>query len=309
MFNVILYRNVNKELFNKMKPKYEFSYSYKNNGDYLPLKENSISKSLIKLEDDDEISDWNYIDYGFRIKGNIRICKAYELFFSNKIVVKDTKVGVAICWSSPESKQRGVIKLENLKKEYENKFSFVITFSPMQLLSKVKFQIMFYIDKPGKPYPNERHIANTKGNILGLFDIITVQLEGIGSLFPIYTEDTPGSPLHRLIVNTDGDLFKDQFSEVVGIYLNTSHPSYKYIDMQQTTTFNKGFLSEVIANSMATLIMLLDKEGYINDLNHNDVEDGSVMQVVNYFIQTLEWDITSFEKINESIRLYLDKRM
>lgn len=307
MFNVSLFPNISKELFKKFNIHYVFTYNYKYNGGYNELRAEKLSNSLIKLEDIEEIEDWDFKEHGFNINGYIKLSYAYKYILSNKIVVKNTKVGVALCWSSAESKQRGIVDLGILGVQKDDIFNFELKFQPNQLLGKVKLELIFYIHKSGDAYPNEKHIANSIGTKLGVFSLLSIQLEGIGSLFPIFIEEDPNGPLYNLSLDIN-DPFQDAFTDVIKLKLNKLHPAFMYIDITQKDFYNKSFFSEVMASSMATLIMYLSYEGFLKDLDNNtDYEEGSVMHVVHYFIEKLEWDFSSFESINSTIRKYLDK--
>lgn|SRR5690554_531068 len=313
MKNIPLYPVISKALYHTMKPNLEFVYSYKNNGDYSELDVVQITKSIIKLEDTINEGEWDYIGNGFKMVGKLSLNKPYQYLRNRKIIVKETIVGISIVWYSSDSKQRGVIKVGELNEKSPNDFitfEFEKEFLPKQLLSKIEFELVFYIDRPGKPYPNEKHIANEKGVSIGTFYLHQIQFDGIGSLFPIYTMEDPNAPLWEISINIEDSPFNDQFNDSIKVSLNTAHRAYGYIDHKKDT-FNKFFFAEVIASAMATIMMELSsgEENWISLLDSQEPEPGSIMHAIKYYIETLGWDYDSLESINKSIRLYLDKEL
>ena len=61
-----------KILFDEMKPNIEFKYSYKYNGDYIDLEPNNIAKTIIQLEDRQNDGEWDYMEYGLKVKVKFR---------------------------------------------------------------------------------------------------------------------------------------------------------------------------------------------------------------------------------------------
>jgi len=314
MKNIFLYPSITKSLFDEMKPNIEFKYSYKYNGYYIDLEPNNIAKTIIQLEDRQNDGEWDYKEYGLKVKGKISLFKPYYYLKSRKIIVKNTTVGVAISWYSTDAKLRGSTKIGNLNDDIIDNidhFEFEIDFRSKQLLSKVDFELVFYIEEPGDADYDEKYIANEKGIMLGKFYLHQIQFDGIGSLFPIYTVEKPNSPLWEISINIFESPLEDSFSEAVKIMLNTAHPAFQYIDYdsRNTDTFNKYFFFEIIASAMATLMLELKNsdEKYLDNLDEKFVP-GSVMHAIKYFVDTLGWECDSAESINRSIREFFDKK-
>ena len=105
------------------------------------------------------------------------------------------------------------------------------------------------------------------------------------------------------------DPLSDPFAESVSINLNTAHKNYKFIDRTQKT-FCAQLLVEVMSSALCCIIEKIRSEKYLDQiLSDDEVESGSVGEVVRYFANTLEWDFSTPDKLSLSTRKFFDGRL
>ena len=76
------------------------------------------------------------------------------------------------------------------------------------------------------------------------------------------------------------------------------------------TEFNDQLLKEIIASSIVVIITKIKEDGYWDDTMYgNNIERGSVSEAINYFVNTLEWDVSDPENTSLSIRKFLEEGM
>ena len=93
------------------------------------------------------------------------------------------------------------------------------------------------------------------------------------------------------------------------IYINKADKSYKFLD-QTKKTFNEQLLIEVLSSALMIIVLNLKEQDYWECVSNNQgFERGSVVEAVNYFINSLEWDASSIEQLSLSIRDFFSKRM
>lgn len=245
------------------------------------------------------------------IKNYFHIRNCHHLFGSNGIASKDSTIGFALMWKSSDSRQRGVIPVADFK--YEKKEVYIEldhSFMIGKFRGVVTFIPVLYLKNGGRIFPEEQHLANETGTIIGYFDEYSICLDGNGSVFPIYEYSDPNGPLWELKCDWENPS-QDSFNEYVQILLNTAHVNYKFID-RKNKSFNMALLKEIISSALTILILKLKMEdfSYWSDIElGNDLKHGSVSEAVNYFITALEWDASTPENLSMSIRNYLDQRM
>lgn len=309
--NVLLYPSLSEELMKRVRfqrSKFSFFYTDKNEEEH-ELKDEPIEamSSIYLIKDDEGEWDQDKHDFGLRRKYCLRTFQC--LFGTSGIVCQNATLGIAIVWTSSDSKQRGVIPIGNFKKDDEIlDVSVEKLFNKAQLRGQVDFTTVIYIAEVGTPTEDEYHLANTNGYLLGDLETYTIKLDGNGSTFPVFEVSEPTQPLWY--VKCDWiDPTLDSFADCVSINLNTAHKNYKYIDRGQNI-FNGQLLSEIMASGISIIIEKLRPSGFWDQIIGNDhLEDGSVGQAVFYFFDTLEWDLSTPEAVSLSARKFFDKRM
>lgn len=309
--NISLFPTLNAELLGKIRfqpSPYEFYYVRDDQEFILNADVMDGSSLLHKIVDEEGI--WTPDDYSLCIRRKYSLRTYQNLFGENGIACKNAILGLAMMWTSADSKQRGVIQIGEIKNSMDDlDFMLDYEFIKAQLRGSVEFTTIIYIKIAGTPSWDEGHLANEYGCILGEFDKFVIKLDGTGSVFPVYEVKEPGQPLWYIKCDWDDPTY-EQFAECVSININTAHKNYKYLDKTKRT-FNESLLQEIMANALCIIITKLKEQDNYWDatINGDDLQSGSVSEAIYYFISTLEWDISTPEKMSLSIRKFFDQRM
>ncbi len=309
--DVLLYPSLNDYYLDRIKfskRPCEFYYTDRNDEEYELLDEAVSEGSAVSCIKDPE-GRWTQDDYNLCIRRKCRLSSFQCLFGPNGIVCSDARLGIGVQWTSPDSKQRGIISLGSFCREDSSCETMADhRFGKAQLRGDVTFATVLFIAQAVNPDENEQHLANIQGAVLGRLDSFTIKLDGIGSTFPIFEVPEPGQPLWHVMLNWQ-DPSTDLFSDTVSINLNTAHRNYKYIDRNQKT-FDSQLLCEIMAGAITVIIERRRSENCLEDIvNDDSLEQGSVGQAINYFVNALGWDIENAEKVSLSARKFFDQRV
>jgi len=140
-------------------------------------------------------------------------------------------------------------------------------------------------------------------------DSYTIKLDGTSSTFPIYEVNEPGQPLWYLKCDWY-DPTADSMADCVSINFNTAHKNYAYLD-REDKNYDSQLLAEIMASAITLLIEKVRLEqGYWEQIMQGEsLETGSVGQAIYYFMETLEWDLSSPESTSLSARKFFDQRI
>ena len=261
---------------------------------------------------------WDADSCDILLSNRIVLTDFRNLFGSSGIACKNAKLGVSAIWTSADSRQRssvagGVFNVTEEDYKTEDDLTSVeidldVAFPKAALKGDVNVSVVIYIAEPGIPEYDEMHLANEYGFILGTIDSFTLKLDGNGSLFPVFEVYETDKPLWY--VRCDWlDPLSNAFSESVSININTAHKNYKYIDQTQKT-FCKQLLIETMSAAVCCIIEEARNSAFWDQIiSDESQESGSVAEAIQYFQNTLEWDLTSPLTVSESARKYFDRRM
>ena len=119
-------------------------YYVRDDQEYVLRTEEVDSSTIVhKVIDDEGI--WSPDDYQLCIGRKYSIRTYQCLFGPNGIACNNAKLGIALMWTSPDSKQRGVIpigEIENSQRDLE--FELNYEFSEAQLRGSVEFSTIIY---------------------------------------------------------------------------------------------------------------------------------------------------------------------
>lgn len=309
--NISLFPTLNEDLLRKIRFQpslYEFYYV--RDDQEFPLRAEAIdgSVTLHKIIDDDGI--WSPDDYNLCLKRHYSLRTYQCLFGENGIACKNAVLGLALMWTSADSKQRGVIPIGDIKNsqrdiDMNRNYEFLVA----QLRGDVEFTTVIYLKNAGTPLWNEEHLANEYGCLLGEIDKFVIKLDGNGSVFPMYEVHEPSQPLWYIKCDWDDPTY-EQFSECVSIYINSAHKNYKYLD-KTMKRFDEQLIKEIMSSALIVIITKLkEQENYWQATTiGDDLQKGSVSEAIYYFINTLGWDVSTPEAMSLSIRKFFDQRM
>lgn len=310
--DILLYPSLNEDYISKIrfqKQKFNFYYTGQDDEEFA-LQDEPIEaiSSIYCIKDKNGF--WTHQDFNLCLRRKYCLRTFQCLFGEKGIACNDAKLGLAIQWTSSDSRQRGVIRIgeftlgdQILEAEAEKEFG------KDQLRGVVNFTTVMYIAEAGHPTENEKHLANTNGYILGELDNFVIKLDGSSSTFPVFEMPEPGQPLWY--VKCDWlDPTVDSFEESVSINLNTAHKNYAYIDRTQKQ-FDSQLLAEIMASAITLIIEKVRLEpGYWDQIMQgSDLAQGSVGQAIFYFMDTLEWDLSTPNSVSLCARKFFDQRM
>lgn len=254
---------------------------------------------------------WTADKYGFILNRVFSLSNSNNLFGPSGIACRTAKLGIAVVWSSVDSRQRGAFPIAEFSFDEDSdsvEAEININMPAASVRGEVDFSTILYLAEKGTAAENEKHLANTTGFSFGELDIFKLKLDGTGSLFPVYEVDDKNQPLWYVRCDWT-DPFSDQFAEAVSINLNTAHKSYKFID-RTNKVFCRQLLVEVMAGALCCIIEKVRKEQYLElILSADDNEQGTVAQAIRYFSDTLDWDYSTPEALSLSARKFFDERM
>lgn len=287
---------------------YHFSYTGNEEEHALDTDETAEGSKTYKLID--QSGEWNPDIHNLCVRRKSQLSNVSVLFGPAGIVCNNAIIGIAVIWTSSDSKQRGAIEVGEIRREdITSKLSLDYEFGIAQLRGRVDFSTILYVKKSGTPHMDERHLANVYGCILGEIDHISIILDGDGSVFPIYEVADLGKPLWYVRCTWE-DPTVDQFSECVSVIINTAHRNYRFLDKKRKT-FDEQLMFEIMASALTIIITELkeDNNYWEDTVNGVNLQRGSVSGAVNYFITTLGWDITSIESLSVSIHKFFDQKV
>lgn len=290
------------------KSEYSFCYVESRKKNFLNCEKISDDSEIYMINDNEGI--WNLDEYNFGINREYKINNYYILFGEKGIACSDSVVGIAVVWTSADSKQRGIIEVGEIHNTCEELyFNMEYFFNKAQLRGDVEFTTIIYIKDYGNPLSNEHHLANSCGCIVGEVDKFYLRLDGGGSMFPVYEINELDKPLWYLNCEWEDPRY-DDFAECVSIYINTGHKNYKYLDKTKRT-YDEQLLKEIMASALTIVITKLRIEVFWDSIVSGtaEYEDGSVAHAINYFITTLGWNVAKPELLSYSIRKFFDERM
>lgn len=302
-------------LTDEMKAKIRFQassymYSYFRDSTKQQLQDESIDGSSMVYKICDEKGIWSPDNYNLIIARQYTLKTFSCLFGSEGIACRNAELGIAVIWTSTTSKLRGVIEVGSITNNEQTEVCLEMenVFEVAELRGSVELTTIIYLKRSGNPNSNENHLANTEGYILGELDKIVIMLDGSGSVFPIYEVNEPNQPLWYIKCDWEDPTY-DLFAECVSININTAHPNYKYLDRTKRA-YDEQLLKEIISSALMIIIMKLkDSDYWVQTINREGLEVGSVSEAVSYFITTLGWETTSIEALAISIRKFFDNRM
>lgn len=298
------YKAFDDTLNNKIQPLFSFNYSYINiNGEKVGL---SIVDDGIGTTLDDIYSTWEFRYFGLNIEGEIIINNPHFLFDHNGLVGTDAIIGVALQIASKKSAQQLIRPIGEIKNDRSGNIAiqFEESLKKNMFYGSFSINICLYVKKgssvlmPGK--------ANIPGIILGIIAEQIIDIDGAISTFPIQKINNPQKPLWYVEYNFDDPTIDSFDIENICIYLNATHPGFKYLEKHDSQV-GTYLQHEIIASALTliiTHIKSLPEWDYID--KGLELAEGSIGAAIYYFKTTFNWNFETPEKISESIRSYFE---
>lgn len=308
-----LYPMVDDNLRNKLICEFgDFEFSY-NNPHYKELKtqllEVSKETALLKFEDPDYT--WDPEAHNLKVKRFSKISNPNFLFGEKGVVPNDSELAIGLIWSSKAVNIRGAKFLKTFTVDSERPLTFDIDIDFLKgtLKQELLLEVVIYVYKAGIVEPNEIHLCNIPGNIVGRLENTKIILEGNGSVFPIVEVEEATMPLWWVVCSWT-DIQEDKFDvENIKICINRAHNNFDQVYTGKKIGNSPLFL-EILGSALQTIIeKAKESPAWINVKSGDGLVPGSIGEAINYFINSFNWDISSPEKLSRSIRLYLEASM
>lgn len=300
-----LYDEVMEELLNVT---IDYQFYYADDDDLkqvLDQTEDYEFKTILSNDDD----SWEYGEKGFGLSGNIMLGCPSSLFGPTKLVNSDAELGLALQWLSKQSSQRDTVPLGTITSATSNDVTIPIDyyFPKDRLFGEVHILIVIYLKKASRS--NVRGQALLPGTILGKFEEWVVILDGSGSTFPIVIVDEPDKPLWFVDFNYSEPLVEPFDKEYIAIYLNKAHDAFRFVYTPKMKP-DQALYIEFLAGALQLILQNLMECSDWQDIQEGrNCEEGSIGQVMHYFIKTLNWDFDTPEKLAMSLRKDLETRV
>ncbi|OHX50694.1 hypothetical protein [Cytobacillus oceanisediminis] len=262
-------------------------------------------KTLLSNNDD----SWDYVEKGLGISGNLILGSPSSLFGPTQMVNADAELGIALQWVSKQSSQRGIIPLATITSTTPDNIFIPMNyyFHKDKLFGEVQISLVIYLKKASRN--SMRGQAKLSGTILGKLVEWVVILDGSGSTFPIVIVNEPDKPLWYVDFNYSEPLVEPFDKEYIAIYLNKAHAAFPSIQKPKTK-IDQALYVEFLSGALQLILQnLMEGVDWQEIQNGDNCEEGSIGQVMHYFLTTLNWEFDTPEKLAISIRKDLETRV
>lgn len=247
----------------------------------------NVSDAGVISDADKQYAFWEPNGHDINYSFTITLNEPCNLFGggAKAVACHDAKIGVATLWHSQSSFQRGVIKHAEITNSADPIELAVSGCLPKgQFRESVSIEVILYISQPGNPGPDEIHLANHRGCVLGSLYSRTLVIDGDGTIFPTaYVQSGKKAPLWNIQCNWD-DPMTDKFVDSVRLNINMDNPMFKYLyNDKDNPDFSHSLLQEVVASALTIIVEKLRYEGVeVEDIDRCNPYEGSVLMMVKY---------------------------
>jgi hypothetical protein len=305
---ISMYRTYDDAMEELLNVSTDLQFFYKDNDGFTQIlneTEDYEFKTLLSNDDD----SWDYVEKGFGISGNLMLGSPSSLFGPTQMVNADAELGIALQWVSKQSSQRGVIHLATIKSTTPDDIIIPINyyFQKDKLFGEVQISLVIYLKKASRN--SMRGQAKLSGTVLGNLIEWVVILDGSGSTFPIVIVNEPDKPLWYVDFNYSEPLVEPFDKEYIAIYLNQAHAAFPSIQKPKTK-IDQALYVEFLSGALQLILQnLMESVDWQEIQRGENCEEGSIGQVMHYFITTLNWELDAPEKLAISIRKDLETRV
>lgn len=240
-----------------------------------------------------------YIEQNFIIK-----CPD-KLFGEEGITSSKNILGLGVHYYSKTSNFQTTKSLGEIRNtDSELVIMFKENFSVSSISGLIFFEFFIYLKtiKESLPFQADLIGMNLSDEPIDTYSIL---IDGDGSIFPIEEIDEKNEPLWKLVMNwTDVEVDLFDYSNI-RLLLNKAHPLFKSL-FKENYKVNNYLMNEIMISAMSMIVqkvILIDRENITIDM---DATQGSIAQVVWYWISTFELNLNSLEEINESFHKNVD---
>lgn len=250
-------------------------------------------------------------DYSLCLEKKITVINCDKMYGPEGLVPEDSELGVALMWTSHDSKSRGSFPMcQVVNQQQEQTWSIACQFPKAMFKGCVNFSIIIYLKKAGET--KNPFQCDIEGAVLGEVERYSYLFDGRGSLFPIVTIDDPQNPLLWTIDCSWNDPEEDSFAETVLIKLNKANKNFEKVCFG-SPKFDRQLFIEVLSSAMSIIFSTVrekDPEIWKDMLADGyHATPGSVTQVIKYMIDTHDFDLSDPFRSSVSLRSFFDKRL
>ena len=303
--NIIFYPTLDSKMFDEICPQTSYSFSFDSKNGIIQL-ESSVEQNTIKLDVGDTY--WNFDDFNLIFNATLKLKNLNKLFGKFGVAPSNSILGVCLAWYSAQSKIRGLIKNDcPIKKDdTEKELSFTCDLPKKRIIGSININIAFYLKECDKKVDLEERFLNNKENVLlGFLDEKILLLNGVGSLFPIRIESLSEDRLWKVSINYD-DPYTTLLSDGLVLVLNSNHKQFSFID-PESPNYCERLVDEIVCNSIATLLFKLKEDTFLDNIEQNVDNNGSIMAYADYCKNTMGIQFGSSRAIVDSLWAYLEK--
>lgn len=286
-----------------------YTFGYQREGKVCHLKTEPIGKDNLEYKLSDPRHIWNMEEYGLHLYRFYKVENYQELFGPTGIACQDATIGLALWWGSKSSTQRGVLPIGEFKKGDKSLlFQFHYEFPANQFCGKMELRTILYLKRPGHPSAEEMHLANHQGCNLGELDRFQIQIDGLGSIFPVMEVFEPEGLLWDIDYFIE-DVGFDSLNESFTLKINKEHSAYHLINFE-SKSFVPQLFAEVNAHALMVFLMALqeDENSWETIMDAESVSSDSVARAVRYFKETHGFNFDSPITLSHSIREFLEQK-
>ena len=304
--SIIFYPTLNLKTFDEISPQVSFSFSFESKHGIVEL-ESSVEQNVIKLDVGD--SYWNFDDFNLIFSASLKLKHLNKLFGKYGIAPSNSSLGVCLEWYSAQSKIRQLIKSDSFitKEDDEKEFVFECELPKKRIIGSVNIDISLYLQESDKRIDIEEKFLNNEENVLlGYLDEKILLLNGVGSLFPIRIENLGSDErLWKVSINYD-DPYTTLLSDGFVLVLNSNHKQFSFID-PESPNYCERLVDEIVCNSIATLLLKLKEDTYLENVEENIDTNGSIMAYASYCQKAMNIQFSSARMILDSLWAFLEK--
>jgi len=291
---------------------FKMSYHTDNETRELDVKQIESSSRFHYFKIEDPNCEWNPDEHKINYSRKYTINNPSILFGENGIAPSNSLLGLVLIWTSKASSMRGTQIIGKFSSQSKGPLEFDLkgSFNKGILKGDVQLTTSLYLAEAGARLKSEMHLINKQGTLLGEIENQIMIVDGVGSIFPVVEVYEPNEPLWWVYFDVY-DISSDPFNDDnIRIEINKGHKDYEALMSKKGLEENE-FLTDIIASAIQLIIQkaLSDtdfKEDIINDEN---LEPDSIGKVISYFINSLEFDISSPELMAKSIRSFMMKQV
>lgn len=308
---ISFYPDIDEKLINKLGVETEdFVFSYVKNKNVTMetvYPDESRMKNLIFFEDPNY--EWEPDYYNLNLKQTLRINNPGFLFGLKGVAPKDATLAVGVIWTCKAVNLRGAKEVITFKADSLSPLNCEIKldFDKGTLKKELQIETVIYVKKSGNLENGEEILGNSPGINLGAISDTSIVIEGNGSVFPIVEVTEPEMPLWWVYCSWTDPQEETFEEENVKLCINKAHSNYPLIYNGKSVKDSPLFI-EIMGSALQTIIHKVERSEYWNNIiqNYNN-SPGSIGEAVYYFMTAFDWDFSSPELLNRTIRQYLEE--